>query len=108
MVLKARAEILTKISLGFLVHLKTPKGHFEINWPLKNAQYHQSLFIEIDEVGKLRVVISHIFSRMKVEIPFKIKPPLLCKKNPLFWLDTSHSAYVATDTESNGAKIDGF
>ena len=23
-------------------------------------------------------------------------------------LGTSHSAYVATDTESNGAKIDGF
>ena len=23
-------------------------------------------------------------------------------------LATSHSAYVATDTESNGAKIDGF
>ena len=28
-----------------------------------------------------------------------------------FWINgelTSHSAYVATDTESNGAKIDGF
>ena len=26
----------------------------------------------------------------------------------LNWLPTSHSAYVATSTESNGAKIDGF
>ena len=26
----------------------------------------------------------------------------------LLWHCTSHSAYVATDTESNGAKIDGF
>ena len=32
--LEARAEILTKISLVFLVDLKTPKRHFEINWPL--------------------------------------------------------------------------
>ena len=24
------------------------------------------------------------------------------------WVPTSHSAYVATDTESNGAKIDSF
>ena len=24
------------------------------------------------------------------------------------WWDTSHSAYAATETESNGAKIDGF
>ena len=30
----ARAEILTKNFVGFLVYLKTPKGHFEINWPL--------------------------------------------------------------------------
>ena len=33
--LEARAEILTKISLVFLGDLKTPKGHFEINWPLQ-------------------------------------------------------------------------
>ena len=30
----ARAEILTKISLVFLVDLKTPKNPFKINWPL--------------------------------------------------------------------------
>ena len=32
-------------------------------------------------------------------------------ENPLLakvWINTSHSAYVATETESNGAKIDGF
>ena len=32
--LGARAEILTKIFVGFLVNLKTPKVLFEINWPL--------------------------------------------------------------------------
>ena len=31
--LEARAEILEKISLVFLEDLKTPKGHFEMNWP---------------------------------------------------------------------------
>ena len=31
--LEARAEILEKI-VGFLGDLKSPKGHFEINWPL--------------------------------------------------------------------------
>ena len=32
--LEARAKIHKKISLFFLEDLKTPKGHFEINWPL--------------------------------------------------------------------------
>ena len=32
--LVARTEILTKISLFFLVDLVTPKGRFEIYWPL--------------------------------------------------------------------------
>ena len=36
--LEARAEILTKISLVLLVDLKTPKGDFEINWPLAWAE----------------------------------------------------------------------
>ena len=30
------------------------------------------------------------------------------KKESKYHLDTSHSAYVATATESNGAKIDDF
>ena len=32
--LEARAEILEKILLVFFEDLKTPKGHFKINWPL--------------------------------------------------------------------------
>ena len=32
--IEARAEILTKISMVFLVNLKAPKGHFEMNLPL--------------------------------------------------------------------------
>ena len=32
--LEARAEILKKKIVGFLVETMTPKGHFEINWPL--------------------------------------------------------------------------
>ena len=32
--LEARAEILYNKFVGFLVDWKTPKGHFEINWPL--------------------------------------------------------------------------
>ena len=36
--LKARAEILKKI-VGLLIDLKTPKGHFEINWPLEPFFY---------------------------------------------------------------------
>ena len=39
--LKARAEILEKISLFFLVELKIPKGHFEINWPLDQIKYRK-------------------------------------------------------------------
>ena len=30
----ARAEILEKKIIGFFEDLKTPKGQFEINWPL--------------------------------------------------------------------------
>ena len=33
--LEAREEILEKNLLGFLEDLKTPKWHFEINWPLE-------------------------------------------------------------------------
>ena len=33
--LEARAEILTKIMLIFWEIWKSPKGHFEINWPLE-------------------------------------------------------------------------
>ena len=32
--LEARAEILKKNFVGFLVETTTPKRHFEINWPL--------------------------------------------------------------------------
>ena len=34
--LEARAEILKKI-VGILVEMMTPKGNFEINWPLNRA-----------------------------------------------------------------------
>ena len=48
--LGARAEILTKISLLFLGDLKTPKGHFKINWPLKKeAKYERKK----KKIGKL-------------------------------------------------------
>ena len=30
------------------------------------------------------------------------------KKKSFFWFGTSHSAYAATETESDGAKIDGL
>ena len=33
--------MLEKISLGFLEDLKTPKGHFKINWPLGHfVEFH--------------------------------------------------------------------
>ena len=37
-----------------------------------------------------------------------LKSPISCCGSLSHHLYTSHSAYVATDTESNGAKIDGF
>ena len=37
--LEARAENLTDISLVFSVDLKTPKGYFEINWPLPKLPF---------------------------------------------------------------------
>ena len=43
LILEARVEILTKISLVFLVDLVTPKEHFEINWPLL-GRLEQDLF----------------------------------------------------------------
>ena len=38
-ILEARAEIFIKFLLLFFVDLKTPKGHFEINWPLASSLF---------------------------------------------------------------------
>ena len=35
--LEARAEISLKNFIGILVETMTPKGHFEINWPLAES-----------------------------------------------------------------------
>ena len=42
--LEARAEILGKID-GFLEEVLTPKGHFEIYWPLLHNHVQKSIFI---------------------------------------------------------------
>ena len=39
LLLEARAEILTNISLVFLGDMKTQKWHFEINWPVTKFQF---------------------------------------------------------------------
>ena len=43
--LEARAEILKKDSLVFLVDLKTPKGHFKIKWPLAFKRYSSQFWV---------------------------------------------------------------
>ena len=45
--LEVRAEILTKKLCFFFVDLKTPKGHFEINWPVAK------LFLRIKKKHRL-------------------------------------------------------
>ena len=56
--LESRADILTKIFISFLVDLKAPKGHFEINWPLTKGVCKCS--------GKFWVLLSHFFSNYKI------------------------------------------
>ena len=46
--------------MGFLVDLKTPRGHFEINWPLAKTEVTDSFLFHNLE-GKVSELISLIY-----------------------------------------------
>ena len=81
-----------QIFVGLLEYLRTSKKH-EINWPLCSSNYWQGK----DEKKTLQELqLNSLLMYCKVA------------SSSLSWLVTSHSAYVATETESDGAKIDGL
>ena len=77
--LEARAEILTNF-FGFLVDLKTPKRHLEINWPLVYVYWHifwQSSYPLSRFMGGIWLILyylfaTHVFSNSTVNKVTKI------------------------------------
>ena len=96
--LEAKAEILEKISLVFLEDLKTPKGHFKINWPL-SALYFIYWNTKLDTMGlgtlwkmSIPTWFQQIFSRNLVWL-YDIEMPVA----PLCYRDHPYSTSIIVD-----------